>query len=287
MIPQLPRPASIVRPPADADNRRVPSANNPPAEIPVVPKVPALIAHRGYPARFPENTLPGIEAALDAGARCVEFDLQLSADGVPLVIHDDNLRRTAGIECSVLDTPAAELRRIAVGEPGRFGDQFRRVSIPTLAETLALIADRDQVTAFVEIKRASLRRFGHERVLAPVLAALRGHEARCVAISFDDRAVAACRDAGLRIGWAFEQWNDAARRRAETLAPDFLFCEIDILPAAQQPLWTGPWRWVAYQTCMAEVALTLAARGIGIVETDDIGAMRADPRLAAQPGIDG
>ncbi|MGF1546037.1 MAG: glycerophosphodiester phosphodiesterase family protein, partial [Thiotrichales bacterium] len=52
-----------------------------------------LVAHRGYALRYPENTLPAIEAALAAGARYVEIDVQLSADQVPVLFHDRSLMR--------------------------------------------------------------------------------------------------------------------------------------------------------------------------------------------------
>ena len=58
---------------------------------------PVLLAHRGWASRYPENSLVGIEAALVAGVACVEIDVQLSADHVPMVIHDLGLERTAGI----------------------------------------------------------------------------------------------------------------------------------------------------------------------------------------------
>ncbi|HEY9197768.1 MAG TPA: glycerophosphodiester phosphodiesterase family protein, partial [Gammaproteobacteria bacterium] len=51
-------------------------------------KPPILIAHRGYAARHPENTLSALQAAVAAGARWLEFDVQLSADHEPVLLHD-------------------------------------------------------------------------------------------------------------------------------------------------------------------------------------------------------
>ena len=56
--------------------------------------LPELVAHRGNAADFPENTLPALRSALDAGIPWVEIDVHLSADGVPFVIHDVRLDRT-------------------------------------------------------------------------------------------------------------------------------------------------------------------------------------------------
>lgn len=57
---------------------------------------PLVLGHRGAPLDAPENTIAGFALALAAGADGVELDVQLSADGVPVVIHDDTLRRTTG-----------------------------------------------------------------------------------------------------------------------------------------------------------------------------------------------
>ena len=55
-----------------------------------------LVAHRGYAARYPENTRESLAAAVRAGARFLEFDVQLSADGVPVLLHDVTLSARPG-----------------------------------------------------------------------------------------------------------------------------------------------------------------------------------------------
>src|SRR5687768_14602657 len=68
--------------------------------VAMAPDVPQIIAHRGASKHAPENTLAALSAALDLGADGVEFDVQLAKDGVPVVIHDYDLKRTAGrAEC--------------------------------------------------------------------------------------------------------------------------------------------------------------------------------------------
>ncbi|MGB5604522.1 MAG: glycerophosphodiester phosphodiesterase family protein, partial [Gammaproteobacteria bacterium] len=62
--------------------------------------IPVLVAHRGYMEKYPENSLSSIEAALQAGACMVEFDVQMDANGQLLLLHDDNFKRTAGIDSS-------------------------------------------------------------------------------------------------------------------------------------------------------------------------------------------
>lgn len=248
--------------------------------------IPVLVAHRGWPARYPENSLEGIAAALDAGACCVEFDVQVTADGVPVVIHDDNLRRTAGIDRSVLDCSCGALRQESIGEPGRFGAAYADVRIPLLDEAIALLREHTALV-FVEIKRAGLRRFGYERVVPPILDAIRPLGDRCVAISFDAKSTAMAKQSGFRTGWALEKWSDDQRAIALDLAPEFLFCKIARLPSAPAPLWQGPWTWIVYETGDPALAMTLAERGIGYVETDSIGEMLKHPQLGRKGCVRG
>lgn len=79
---------------------------------------PLILGHRGSPLRAPENSLRSLALALEAGADGVELDVQLSADGVPVVIHDATLERTGHGEGPVASRPWEELSRLSgAGEP--------------------------------------------------------------------------------------------------------------------------------------------------------------------------
>jgi glycerophosphoryl diester phosphodiesterase len=239
------------------------------------PGLPRLVAHRGWPQRCPENTLLSLARALEAGAGFVEFDVQMTADGVPVLLHDADLRRMAGIDVTVTEQPLAALRAHELNEPGRFGGAFGGVRLATLAEAVELLARFPGATAFVEIKRASLRRFGTEAVVDRVLRDLAALPDACVPISFAAAALRRARVSGARrIGWVFETWSAAARREAEALAPEYLFVDHECLPA-EGDLWPGPWTWAVYTVNSAEPLPGLAARGVGLVETDCIGEMLA------------
>lgn len=228
-----------------------------------------LVAHRGYPARYPENSLVGMRAVLDAGARLVEFDVQVSRDGHPVVSHDHSLRRVAGRWLKVTRTTLAELGAVAVGEHRRFGDAFHDVRIPALSEMLALIDTYPGVTAFVEIKRQSLARFGREAVVDAVMEVMRPVRSAWVALSSDAGAMAMARARGAaEIGWVFERWTSTARSAAEALRPDYLFNAVDRVPAGDAPFWPGPWQWAIYDVNDADTALGLRARGAQLIETD-------------------
>ncbi len=97
---------------------------------------PRVIGHRGAAGLAPENTLAGFRKAAEIGVGWVEFDVHLSADGVPVVIHDDTLDRTTSGKGPVAATSAAALEALGV---------------PTLAATVALLGKLG-LGAVVEIK---------------------------------------------------------------------------------------------------------------------------------------
>jgi glycerophosphoryl diester phosphodiesterase len=241
------------------------------------PRIIHLVAHRGNAREFPENTLPALTSAIELGVRFLEFDVQLSTDGVPMVIHDHELARTAGVAGCVHDMTAAELAQIPVGEPARFGDRFAAVRMPTLVQAMQLLVARPELTLFVEVKRASLNRFGHEQVMHRVCEVLRPWRAQCVVISFDLPAVHLARQSGaFNIGWVLPQYDEHARLKFEAVKPEFLFCDHEKLPAGNARLWRGPWRWALYEVETPELALSLAERGADFVET-----------MAVRPMIEG
>lgn len=226
-----------------------------------------LVAHRGNAAEYPENTLPALQSALDLGARFLEIDVHLSADGVPVVIHDAELARTAGIDGNVMDKPVAELVDIEVAQRDRYGARYAGTCIPTLVDAARLLEDRPEVTLFVEIKRASLARFGHDQVIPQVLEAVRPWRTQIAIISFDLPAVFRARQiGGHRIGWVLPAYDGHTRLKCEALQPEFLFCDVDKL-GSDEALWRGTWRWVIYEVTELGEALALAARGADFVES--------------------
>lgn len=227
-----------------------------------------LLAHRGYAARYPENTREAIGAAVALGATLVEFDVQLSSDHVPYLLHDEDFQRTGDVSAAIFDLPSSEVDLLDVGEPTRFGDTFLGVRPPRLADIARDLKEWPQVTAFVELKRHSIDRFGLAAVLDAVVPILQPVMAQCVFISFRADAVAAARErTGARVGWALRAWDEASRERAQVLRPDFLFCNVTRLPPAPAPLWPGDWSWVVYEIVDPAQALMLLGRGATVIET--------------------
>lgn len=237
------------------------TANGGPEPIP-------LLAHRGYAARYPENTLPALAAAVSAGASLLEFDVQLTADRVPLLLHDDDFQRTGDNPSRVLEITAAQAADIDVSEPERLGNAHRNVSAPLLADVVTALVGWPQVTAFVELKRQSIEHFGAGVVLDAVLPALEPVSERCVLISFNEEVLRLARGrTNYPIGWALRAWDSEHYERARDLQPDYLFCNVLRLPTAKEDLWVGDWTWVAYEVVDPSVARELAGWGIGIIET--------------------
>ncbi|MEJ2165060.1 MAG: glycerophosphodiester phosphodiesterase family protein [Desulfobacterales bacterium] len=107
-----------------------------------------IIGHRGYPAKYPENTLAAFQAAIVAGATMVELDVMLSRDRKLVVIHDATLERTTNGNGGVVDLTLAELKRLDAGS--RFNAAFANQQLPELSEVLDLVNGRAYVN--IEIK---------------------------------------------------------------------------------------------------------------------------------------
>lgn len=228
---------------------------------------PELIAHRGYAARYPENTLPAIEAALTAGARFVEIDVQTSADHIPVLFHDATLERLCGVPGHIRDADLAHLATLRAHEPGRFGRAFADVPIPTLSAVVSLFEAWPNATLFVEIKAEALAHTGLEETYWRCAAVLEPLGERAVFISFDTAFLLAARHHGWpRLGGVLAHWDEHRQPRLRELSPEFLFLDADLLPATAQPSWPGA-RLAAYEVGTPARALELAARGIDLIET--------------------
>ena len=158
----------------------------------------------------PENTLAAVSAAIEAGADAVEFDLQVTRDGVPVLFHDATLDRTtdgAGVLC------ARSYDEVRALDAGRwFGEAFAGEPVPSLAEALARVGDAVR-RVYPEVKS-----FRGERDLDRMadLVVDHGMEDRTVFISMDWRALERIREHRdtVRIGYIVED----ASRAAEGLA---------------------------------------------------------------------
>lgn len=253
---------------------------------PPIPRLPDLIAHRGNAAEYPENTLPAIRSALDLGVQHVEFDVQLSADRQPMLLHDSNLKRTAGVDRDALQMTLQELADVSVNEELRFQQRYTDVGIPTLAQAVNVLASHPTATAFVQLKRASLRAFGHELVVRKICDVLKPIARQCVIISFDLAAIHHVRQvSSYRIGWVLPEYTTLSALKCEALAPDYVFSDYQLLTENSAKLWRGPWRWAIYDVNSRKLALQLAARGARLIQTMEVRSMLREFRGVQLRGL--
>ena len=111
--------------------------------------------HRGHCAFYPENTLISYEAAIDLGADAFEFDIWLSKDKVPVLMHDGNANRTCGYNKDLRDMTIAEIKALEPAYTAKFDDKFigKGITVPTLEELCELVdKKRPGMSLGVEIK---------------------------------------------------------------------------------------------------------------------------------------
>lgn len=111
-----------------------------------------IIAHRGFSGIYPENTMLAFKKAIEIGADGIELDVHLSKDGQVMIIHDEALKRTTGLDGVISDYTRADLEKISAGKTKN--DEFGFTPIPSLEEYLAFMAEhRDKITN-IELKTA-------------------------------------------------------------------------------------------------------------------------------------
>ncbi|MFF8244678.1 glycerophosphodiester phosphodiesterase family protein [Streptomyces griseus] len=131
-----------------------------PADRPEVPErqdAPVVVAHRGASGYAPENTLAAVDAADALGIEWVENDVHRTRDGVLVVLHDNDLKRTTDAEqvypdrapWAVKDFTAAELAKLDAGS--WFGERFAGARVPTLTQFLSRM-ERNRQKLLLEIK---------------------------------------------------------------------------------------------------------------------------------------
>jgi glycerophosphoryl diester phosphodiesterase len=239
--------------------------------------LPRWFAHRGGGSLAPENTLAGIRLAARMGYRAVEFDVMLSGDGTPVLIHDETLERTTNGRGSVCDTPDAVLFSLDAGN----GERIPRFSeAAELCRRLGLLAN-------VEIKPAA----GFEAATAAAVARLsvdlwQDAEVQPLISSFSIEAVEIARDLapGIPRGLLYAQvpadWPATARRlQAFSLHCAAKWVSDAVLAEAQamgMPV-------LCYTVNTPEQAAALFERGVAAVFTDRLD--RFSPETSPYKGL--
>lgn len=198
-----------------------------------------VIGHRGASAEAPENTLESFALAIAQGADALEMDVHLSADGVPVVIHDPDLRRTTDRAGLVARLTVAELQAADAGarwspDGGRtFPWRGRGVRVPTLDEVVRACAG---VPLLVELKTVAAQEAVH-RVLA-------GHDAyaQVVPASAIDDALALFRQRSIAYSASQREIARLYFGAAAGLAPEAAAYRVLSVPLSYHGL-PVPTRW--------------------------------------------
>lgn len=231
---------------------------------------PRVVAHRGGAALAPENTLAAFDAASGLGHRCVECDVALTRDGVPVLLHDDSVERTSDGQGRLADLDAAAVARLDAGR--WFHPRFAGTRIPTLAQAIACWRRNGQ-QALIELKLGADRdpdQLG-EVVARTTLRCWQGPPP--LFISFSAAALAAAGRAapGIPRALLLEDWPADWRRQAEAVRA----CAIDLdwrLAGRGRiaDLHAAGLHVVVWTVNDAAIAAELFAHGVDAVTTDEI-----------------
>jgi glycerophosphoryl diester phosphodiesterase len=235
-----------------------------------------IIAHRGYSARAPENTLPAIELALAHAADGLEFDIQVTADGVPVVIHDETVDRTTDGSGAVAGMELRPLQRLDAG--GWFEAGFAGTRIPTLEEVLARTTGRLR-RLYPELK--GVRSAADVERIASLLTAYHAPPAITV-LAFDWTWLRVLRtfDPALAAGFSVEDAAhfDAALGQAASFGNAVVSPAYRLLverPDRIEAARGAGVELVAWTVNDAEAAKLLVGLGVGRLITDDVALLRA------------
>lgn len=246
-----------------------------------------LIAHRGYSSKYPENTLASIEAALSAGAKFVECDIQMMADDEFILMHDDNLKRSSGINKSVFSLTSSTIRHFQADYYSVFSGQFSGIKIPLLDHAVSLFKQFPEATILIEIKEDSLNEYGVEHVMKKLFSELKSIKDRCYIISFNAEAIEYTKNnSDFKTGFVLHTYDEESHKQADELNPDMLICNYRKLPELNaegnfpdNTLWSGEWLWALYLMDNAQLALDYGNAGINLIETNHIGLLLQHEQL--------
>jgi glycerophosphoryl diester phosphodiesterase len=230
--------------------------------------LPKVIGHRGAAASAPENTLESIRRANQLGARWVEFDAKLTADGVVILMHDETLERTTNGRGRVARTP---YRTIAKLDAGRwFGAGFAGARVPRLDAALDLVAELG-LAANIEIKPCP----GRERETAAAIVRL---VRRCwparrgwpLLASFSIASLETARDLAPELPRGLLAWGNPELWRSQCgrLGCRSFHCSNRALPADLGAVRAAGLGLAVYTVNSRDEARRLLSRGVDCIITD-------------------
>ncbi|MHA6529777.1 glycerophosphodiester phosphodiesterase [Paenibacillus sp. BAC0078] len=195
------------------------------------------VAHRGFSGKAPENTLAAVRMAMALPfVRWIEIDVQLSKDGVPVVIHDFTLDRTTNGHGKVKDMDYEHIRRLDAGSWK--GRAFRGERVPSLEEVLALASGRLHLN--IELKTSGEMYPGLEKAVIDLVNSL-GMRDKVVLTSFDAGALQRSKelDSRFQTGLIYDSRGGDPAGKLQELGCSMLSISFDRLDSALANLLVG------------------------------------------------
>ncbi|MCE9499002.1 MAG: glycerophosphodiester phosphodiesterase [Leptospira sp.] len=178
-----------------------------------------VIAHRGYSGHYPENTLLSFQRAIDVGSDMIEFDITVTSDFVPIVIHDDKLNRTTNGKGKVRSVHYKTISSLDAGS--WFDRDYRGEKIPLLQEVLEFTAKKN-IALNIEIKpEAHDKRVSDKNIESQILPHLRQYRLidRVIISSFSPSVLQRMRKLSETIPLAF-----LFEKKTKEVTDPFEFC---------------------------------------------------------------
>ncbi len=229
-----------------------------------------FVAHRGYTAHYPENTLTAFTAAIRAGATRIELDIQFSKDGIPMIYHDMELLRVSGKTGRIVDYTADELVLFQAYEPERLGFAFLGAPINRAEELVHLMKIKTSVHFYLELKEESLAFFSIDYCLKTLRTLFDPVISQCTLISFDLAAMKLAKQAYHfpATGIVIRDWANRNVLIQEYLA-DIAYINITRIPESDRIEALCP--IATYEIADPVLAASTLHRGAAMIETYAIG----------------
>lgn len=235
---------------------------------------PTIVAHRGGGKLAPENTLGAIEVGAHFGHTMIEFDVKLSADGQPFLLHDDRLERTSDGQGIAGDWPWSELLSVDAG--GWYSPAFRGEKLPLLSQ-VAACCGLHAMMANIEIKPTTGLEYQTGWQVALAARALWQGQTAPILSSFAIEALEAAQAAAPELprGLLLDEWRDDWLALTQRLGCVSLHLNHRLLDAARvQAIRQSGLRILAYTVNDPQRAAELQRFGVDMICTDAIDLIR-------------
>ncbi len=162
-------------------------------------------AHRGFRSKYPENTMLSFEKAVNLGVDGLEFDIHLSKDGIPVIIHDETINRTTDSTGYVRELNFKELKKLNVA--ANFASSNLNEKIPGLEEYFDFIKNKD-IISNIELKNGI---FAYEGIEEKVYELIKKYQLdeKCIISSFNHESIFRMKKIAphLKYGFLTDSWE--------------------------------------------------------------------------------